>query len=153
MKNILFILILFILPSYLVYAVDKNPLTFTNPSQESRYQNLTTELRCVVCQNQSVADSNAELAQDIRDLVRNMIIQGQSDAEITRFLVERYGDFVLYNPPVKAKTYLLWLGPGILLFVGLIGLGYFIYRHAQTTAIPPALTTTEQQKIKQLLGE
>lgn len=153
MKKILFILILFILPSYLVYAVDKNPLTFTNPNQESRYQNLTAELRCVVCQNQSVADSNAELAQDVRDLVRNMIIQGQSDEQITSFLVERYGDFVLYNPPVKAKTYLLWLGPVILLLVGLIGLGYFIRRHAQATAIPPALTATEQQKIKQLLGE
>lgn len=153
MKKILFILILFILPSYLVYAVDKNPLTFTNPGQESRYQNLTAELRCVVCQNQSIADSNAELAQDIRDLVRNMIIQGQSDEQITSFLVERYGDFVLYNPPIKAKTYLLWLGPVILLLVGLIGLGYFIRRHAQTTAIPPALTAIEQQKIKQLLGE
>jgi cytochrome c-type biogenesis protein CcmH len=152
MKNILFILLLVILPGYL-YAVDKNPITFANPEQESRYQNLTAELRCVVCQNQSVADSNAELAQDIRDLVRNKIIAGQSDEQITDFLVERYGDFVLYNPPVKAKTYLLWLGPVILLLVGLTGLGYFVRRHVQTTAISSSLTATEQQKIKQLLGK
>ena len=153
MKKILFILLLVILPSYLVYAVDKNPLTFANPDQENRYQNLTAELRCVVCQNQSVADSNAELAQDIRDLVRNKIIAGQSDEQITGFLVERYGDFVLYNPPIKTKTYLLWLGPLILLLVGLVGLGYFIRRHVRTTAISPSLTAAEQQKIKQLLGK
>ena len=153
MKKVLLILLSVILPSYLVYAVDKNSITFANPDQESRYQHLTTELRCVVCQNQSVADSNAELAQDIRDLVRNKIIAGQSDEQITGFLVERYGDFVLYNPPIKAKTYLLWLGPVILLLIGLIGLGYFIRRHVQITATPPSLTATEQQKIKQLLGK
>jgi cytochrome c-type biogenesis protein CcmH len=153
MKKILLILFLVILPSYLVYAVDKNSITFANSDQESRYQHLTAEFRCVVCQNQSVADSNAELAQDIRDLVRNKIIAGQSDEQITGFLVERYGDFVLYDPPVKAKTYLLWLGPIILLLVGLTGLGYFIRRHVQITAISPSLTATEQQKIKQLLGK
>ena len=153
MKKVLLILLSVILPSYLVYAVDKNSITFANPDQESRYQHLTTELRCVVCQNQSVADSNAELAQDIRDLVRNKIIAGQSDEQITGFLVERYGDFVLYNPPIKTKTYLLWLGPLILLLVGLVGLGYFIRRHVRTTAISPSLTAAEQQKIKQLLGK
>jgi cytochrome c-type biogenesis protein CcmH len=152
-QTLLILLLIIILSPYLVYAVDKNPLTFANPDQESRYQNLTTELRCVVCQNQSVADSNAELAQDVRDLVRNRIIAGQSDEQITDFLVERYGDFVLYNPPVKTKTYLLWLGPALLLLIGLIGLGYFIRRHVQNTATPPSLTTTEQQKIKQLLGK
>lgn len=153
MKQILLTLLLIILPHYLVYAVDNNPLTFANPAQESRYQNLTAELRCVVCQNQSVADSNAELAQDIRNLVRHRIIAGQSDEQITNFLVERYGDFVLYNPPVKTKTYLLWLGPAILLLISLIGLGYVIRRHVQTTATPPSLTATEQQQIKQLLGK
>ena len=153
MKKFLLILLSVILLSYFVYAVDKNSITFANPDQESRYQHLTTELRCVVCQNQSVADSNAELAQDIRDLVRNKIIAGQSDEQITGFLVERYGDFVLYNPPIKTKTYLLWLGPLILLLVGLVGLGYFIRRHVRTTAISPSLTAAEQQKIKQLLGK
>jgi len=83
--------------------VDKNPIEFANVEQEERFSNLINELRCVVCQNQSVADSNAELAQDVRDLVRNKILEGQTDLQITDFLVDRYGDFVLYNPPLKPK--------------------------------------------------
>lgn len=150
--NFIFALIFFISPICL-YAIDKESIAFTNPEQERRYQILTTELRCVVCQNQSVADSNAELAQDVRDLVRNMIIEGQTDSQITYFLVERYGDFVLYNPPLKPKTYVLWAGPGVLLLLALFMLVYFIRRHARATATPPSLTEEERHKIKQVLGE
>jgi len=150
MKKITFFLILLTL-TFNIYAVDKNPIEFDNPEQEKRYQELIEELRCVVCQNQSVADSNAELAQDVRDLVRNQIREGQTDQQITNFMVDRYGDFVLYNPPLKAKTYVLWLGPLVLLLVGFIVLFYFIRRHAQTTATLVNLTDQERNKIKQAL--
>jgi cytochrome c-type biogenesis protein CcmH len=151
MNKITFILILLTL-SFNLYAVDSNPTEFDNPDQEKRYQELIEELRCVVCQNQAVADSNAELAQDIRELVRNQIREGQTDQQITDFMVERYGDFILYNPPLKPKTYVLWLGPLVLVLIAFIVLVYFIRRHAQTTATPPTLTDEERNKITQVLS-
>ncbi|MDY6991281.1 MAG: cytochrome c-type biogenesis protein [Pseudomonadota bacterium] len=151
MKKIVFILILF--TSSVSFAVDNNPTEFVNAQQAMRYQVLTEKLRCVVCQNQSVADSNAELAQDIRELVRQKILQGQTDAEITDFLVERYGDFVLYEPPLKPKTYLLWLGPAVLFFSALLTLIYFLFRHAKSTQKPPTLSAAEQEKLQQILEE
>lgn len=87
---------------------------------EQRFRTLAAELRCLVCQNQSIADSNAELAQDLRQQVRTMIEDGQSDREIRAYMTERYGDFVLYRPPFKPTTYLLWAGPLILLVLGAI---------------------------------
>ncbi|RKZ41906.1 MAG: cytochrome c-type biogenesis protein CcmH [Candidatus Parabeggiatoa sp. nov. 3] len=152
MKIKVFILILLILP-FKLYAVDKNPSEFDTPTQETRFSEITKVLRCVVCQNQSVADSNAELAQDVRNLVRNQILEGQTDQQITDFLVERYGDFVLYDPPLQPKTYVLWLGPLVLLLIALISLIYFIRRHAVTTATPDSLTEEERNKIKHVLGE
>jgi cytochrome c-type biogenesis protein CcmH len=152
MKIKVFILILLILP-FKLYAVDKNPSEFDTPTQETRFSEITKVLRCVVCQNQSVADSNAELAQDVRNLVRNQILEGQTDQQITDFLVERYGDFVLYDPPLQPKTYVLWLGRLVLLLIALISLIYFIRRHAVTTAAPPSLTEEERNKIKHVLGE
>jgi len=146
------ILVLLIFPIHL-YAVDKNPIEFADAEQEKRFSELIEELRCVVCQNQSVADSNAELAQDVRDIVRNKIREGQTDEEITNFMVERYGDFVLYNPPLKPKTYVLWLGPLVLVLIGLIVLVYFIRRHTQITSMPPTLTEEERHKIKQVLDK
>jgi cytochrome c-type biogenesis protein CcmH len=139
--------ILLLLLPITVFAIDKHPIEFSNITQESRYQKLIDEFRCVVCQNQSVADSNADLAQD----VRNMVLQGKTDDEISAFLVERYGDFVLYNPPMKPATYLLWLGPLALLFIALLALIYIIRRHATQTAQPIELTEEETQKIQQLL--
>lgn len=148
--NTIFILLLSIFSANL-YAVDKNPIDFSNAEEEQRFAELIKELRCVVCQNQAVADSNAELAQDVRDLVRNQIVEGQTDQQITDFLVERYGEFVLYNPPLNPKTYVLWLGPLVLVLIALIVLVYLIRRHTQTTTTPPALTKEEQQQIKQAL--
>lgn len=87
---------------------------------QTRYQALIAELRCLVCQNQNIAESNAPLAQDLRAQVKTMLIQGESDASIKAYMVERYGDFVLYRPPVKPQTWLLWGGPFLLLFAGLL---------------------------------
>ncbi len=89
-----------------------------DPALDARLKKLEEELRCLVCQNQSLADSNAPLAEDLRREVRGLAAQGKNDEEIKQFLVQRYGDFVLYNPPVKGITWLLWFGPFVLLLGG-----------------------------------
>lgn len=100
-------------------AID-TPMEFDDPATELRFKNLTEELRCLVCQNQSLADSHADLAQDLRNEVYKMVIAGDSDKEIIDYMVSRYGDFVLYRPPVKNTTYFLWFGPFIILFIAII---------------------------------
>ncbi|MCV6637402.1 cytochrome c-type biogenesis protein [Candidatus Albibeggiatoa sp. nov. NOAA] len=147
------LLLLFILlfPS-ISFAIDQNPMEFETPEQQERFWKLANELRCVVCQNQSVADSNAGIAQDVRDVVRDMILKGKTDDEIYEFLVERYSDYVLYNPPLKPKTYVLWIGPAILFFIALFGLLFAIRHHAKDTAKPETLTEEEQQKVQQALN-
>ena len=97
---------------------DPTPLQFKDAAQETRFHELATELRCVMCQNQSLADSNAQIAHDLRREVLALMQQGKSDAEIKRFLVERYGEFVLYKPEVSGDTWLLWFGPALLLLAG-----------------------------------
>ena len=94
------------------------PLVFANQQQQARFDKLTLELRCLVCQNQNLADSDAPLAHDLRREVHQMLMSGQSNEQIKQFLVERYGDFVLYRPPVQKNTYLLWLAPLLLLLAG-----------------------------------
>lgn len=96
------------------------PLTFDDPGDEERFKALTTELRCLVCQNQTLSDSDAPLAQDLRREIHGMINAGRSDAEIKEFMVARYGDFVLYRPPVQSNTLLLWAAPLILLAIGAV---------------------------------
>lgn len=96
------------------------PLPFRNEVEEIRFKALAEEIRCTVCQNQSLADSDAPLAQDLRRTLFAMIQDGRSDQEIRNFMVERYGDFVLYRPPVASHTLLLWGGPVILLLIGLV---------------------------------
>lgn len=137
-----------------LHAIDKNPTAFASPEEEARYGALIEELRCVVCQNQSLADSNAELAQDLRDEVRGMVEEGKSDDEITAFLVQRYGDFVLYRPPLQPKTYLLWLGPGVLLLIASIVL-VFIVRRGRRAApeVASELSSAEQAKLKHVLED
>jgi cytochrome c-type biogenesis protein CcmH len=97
---------------------DPTPLQFQDVAQETRFHQLTAELRCVMCQNQSLADSNAQIAHDLRREVLDLMNQGKSNAEIKRFLVERYGEFVLYKPDVAGSTWLLWFGPAVLLLAG-----------------------------------
>ena len=96
----------------------QEPLVFANQQQQERFNKLTEELRCLVCQNQNLADSDAQLAHDLRAEVHEMLLAGKSDDEIKTFMVERYGDFVLYKPPVQKNTYLLWLAPLVLLLIG-----------------------------------
>ena len=103
--------------SNFAYANDE-PVIFENKNLEERYYFLIEEIRCLVCQNQSLADSNAPLAQDLRNEIFKMIQTNKSNIEIMEFLVERYGDFVLYRPPLKKNTWLLWFGPFLFLVIG-----------------------------------
>ena len=96
------------------------PLVFTDLDQEQRFRDLTSEFRCLVCQNQTLSDSDAPLAQDLRREIYAMMIAGRSDNEIKDFMVARYGDFVLYRPPIQSNTIVLWLMPFLLLLIGAV---------------------------------
>ncbi len=115
-------------------AGDMSPLQFQDRAEESRFQHLTAELRCVMCQNQSLADSNAQVAQDMRREVLALMRQGRSDAEIRQFLVERYGEFVLYRPTMDRHTWLLWFGPGVVLLAGTFVVWRIVRRRAAALA-------------------
>jgi len=104
----------------------QEPLVFDTTEQEARFAQLTTELRCLVCQNQNLADSDAPLAHSLREEIYEMMMAGQDNEQIKTFLVDRYGDFVLYRPEVKGNTLLLWLFPGILLGLGAIALFFTV---------------------------
>src|SRR5712664_3914136 len=99
-------------------ALAKEAKPVEDPQIDQRMQALTQQLRCLVCQNETLADSRADLAEDLRKQIREQMKAGKSDQQILAFLTERYGDFVLYKPPVKATTYLLWFGPFVLLIAG-----------------------------------
>ncbi len=121
-----------------------------DPALEARLKKLETELRCLVCQNQTLADSNADLAQDLRVEVRKLVQSGKSDQEVKDFLVARYGDFVLYRPPVKSTTWLLWAGPFGLLAIG--GLVWWqVLRRRRSAATSPALSSEQQALARKLL--
>lgn len=124
---------------------------FANPEQQAAYENLTSELRCLVCQNQTIADSNAELAADLRRQVYEMLQQGKSKQDIAQFMTDRYGDFVLYSPPFKLKTGLLWIGPAAFLLIGLISV--FLFTRRKKTAASVQISAEQQQKIRSLLEE
>ena len=124
-----------------------------DPVAEKRLQHLSEELRCLVCQNQTIADSNAELAQDLRREIRGMIKDGKSDKEIIDFMVVRYGDFVLYRPPVKGITLLLWGGPVALMLLGLFALVRYLRRRATRIADDRPLSADETSRADALLKE
>ena|SRR5205814_4552585 len=111
-------------------ARDAEPAA-TDPALEARMLRIASELRCLVCQNQTIADSHADLAVDLREQLRVMLRRGDSDAQILAYMTDRYGDFVLYRPPVKATTWLLWFGPGLLLVGGLAILFFVLRRRAR----------------------
>ena len=144
------LVIIFLIPS-LVAAEEARPLA-DNPQVEARLKTLAVELRCLVCQNQTLADSNAPLAEDLRREVREMITKGMSDREIIDFLVQRYGDFVLYRPPWKATTTLLWLGPFLLLIAGATTL-VLALRRRQKKLSDVTLSEAEHNRVAQLLSE
>lgn len=130
-------------------AADPAVFRFEDAGSEARFQALTQELRCLVCQNQSLADSHAELAGDLRREVHEMIKAGKEDREIVDFLVRRYGDFVLYRPPLDPRTAALWLGPiGLLLLAGLVG---FIAVRRRGATPPPEVAAEERARILALL--
>ena len=109
------------------WAADALPAA-DDPVLEARMLSITSELRCLVCQNQTVADSHAGLAEDLREQTREMLKRGATDDEVRAFMVARYGDFVLFRPPVKSSTILLWVGPMVLLLAGLLALGLLLRR-------------------------
>jgi cytochrome c-type biogenesis protein CcmH len=122
-----------------------------DPKIEQRMRALTEQLRCLVCQNETLADSRADLAEDLRKQIREQMNAGKSDPEILAFLTQRYGDFVLYNPPIKATTYLLWFGPFVLLFVG-AGVLYRYLKHRRELIQDKPLTADERQRAADILG-
>ena len=145
------IIALFLLMFSLQLSAAEVILDFDSPKQEQRYKSLIDELRCMVCQNQNLADSNAELAEDLRDRTYDMIRTGASDDEIIDYMVERYGDFVLYRPPVKTSTLLLWYGPALLLLIAV----YAVWRHTRRKSqlSPTQISDSQRKKIRQLLDK
>ena len=114
---------------------DPAPLQFHDPAEEKHFRALVTELRCVMCQNQSLADSNAMVAHDMRREVLTLMRQGQSDAQIKDFLVARYGEFVLYKPRIEERTWLLWFGPLALLVAGALVVTFVVRRHGGSSPV------------------
>lgn len=132
-----------------VFANEAAPAA-ADPVLEARMTRIAAELRCLVCQNQTIADSNADLAQDLRRQVREMLAKGDDDATIIRYMTDRYGDFVLYRPPLKATTLLLWFGPALMLLLGVGALVVVMRRRARAAATQfepddPALFTDPHQ--------
>jgi len=152
MKRALLLLTLFLFlltPS--VLADEAQPLA-EDPVLEKRVMALAEDLRCLVCQNETLAGSHAPLAVDLRQQIREQMKAGRSNEEIISFMTERYGDFVLFRPPVKAKTYLLWFGPFLLLIAGIIvQLLYLKRRRARLREEP--LSEAERKRVEALLGD
>ena len=118
-------------------GTDVAPLQFEDAAEERRFHALVSELRCVMCQNQSLSDSNAQIAHDLRREVLELMRAGKSDAEVRDFLVARYGEFVLYRPKMTAKTWLLWLGPVLLLMVGGVVIARIVRKRSDHGTVVP----------------
>jgi len=116
-------------------ASDPSPLRFRDAAEEARFRALVSQLRCVMCQNQSLADSNAQIAHDLRREVLDLMREGRDDDAIKRFLVARYGEFVLYRPRVESKTWLLWFGPALLLLAGGVVVARIVRHHARDGSV------------------
>lgn len=148
-KHLLFVLILVCANFPLsINAVEPNEI-LKNPQLEMRARMLSKNIRCLVCQNQSIDDSNASLAKDLRRIVREQLVNGASDSEIFDFLVKRYGDFVLLKPPIKPTTYILWYGPLFLFIIGIFASILFLSRRKRILPEPP-LTSEEMEKLSKL---
>jgi cytochrome c-type biogenesis protein CcmH len=136
----------------LAHAVEPDE-KLADPALEARARTLTAELRCVVCQNQSVDDSDAPLAKDIRVLVRERITAGDTDEEVIDYIVTRYGRFVLLKPPLSGDTVLLWFGPGVLLVLGLALAYLYVRRLNRAPLAPQPLSPAEEDAIKRIIEE
>jgi len=147
-----FSIILLLQAAPVLQAAPIETYTFESAEQEEIFYKLSDELRCLVCQNQNIAESNADLAKDLRREIYNMINEGQSEEQIIDFMVQRYGDYVLYRPPMKPLTWLLWFGPAI---VFLFGVYYAIKRFRSVSTDVPQSDLSEQdiERIKRLHAE
>ena len=146
--------IMFIVMALLLTPVFAGPVVtyeFASEEQEALFNKLSNELRCLVCQNQAISDSNADLAKDLRDEIYGMLQQGMSEEEIVEFMVVRYGDFVLYNPPLKPMTWLLWFGPAFALLAGF----FFVVRiiKKQKKSAVTEMSGEEIERLKTLQSE
>lgn len=150
MMRYLAILLLALLPVFAQAGEAKDMAA--DPVLEKRMIGLAEKLRCLVCQNESLASSHAELAEDLRREVREQMAQGKNDQEILDYLVSRYGDFVLYDPPMKSYTVLLWFGPFALLLIGVGMLLYQVRKRRQTVA-EPRLSDEAQKRAAALLND
>ena len=139
---------LFLMMLLMAIGLARLSLAQEDPNLERRVTSLAHELRCLVCQNQTLADSNAPLAVDLRNQMREQLAKGASEREVREFMVARYGDFVLYRPPFKASTAALWLGPFALLLVGVV----VLMRRLRSRRVPePALSSAERERAAKLL--
>jgi cytochrome c-type biogenesis protein CcmH len=134
-----------------LYAAPVVTYQFASDEQEALFNKLSNELRCLVCQNQAIADSNADLAKDLRDEIYGMLQQGKNEEEIIEFMVARYGDFVLYNPPLKPMTWLLWFGPAFALLAGFFFVLRIIKRQKKATVAE--MSSEEIERLKALQSE
>jgi cytochrome c-type biogenesis protein CcmH len=133
------------------HADEAAPLA-ENPAVEQRLISISEEMRCLVCQNESLSGSRSELAQDLRREIRDLIKQGKTDAEIRTFMVDRYGDFVLYRPPVKPTTWLLWAGPFVLMIVGMVALLMYL-RRRNSQVVNVTLSDDDNKRVDALLRD
>jgi cytochrome c-type biogenesis protein CcmH len=145
-----FVLLILVFICFAGVGTAKEAQPNEDPKIEQRMKELTQQLRCLVCQNETLADSRADLAEDLRRQIREQMKAGKSDQEIIAFLTDRYGDFVLYNPPVKGTTYLLWFGPFILLIAG-TGLLYSYLKRRRKLISDKPLTTDERKRAEDIL--
>ena len=148
--NIIFLVQVFFTAS--VYAAPIETFQFDSPETEKVFHKLSEELRCLVCQNQNIAESNADLAKDLRLEIYTMLQEGKSEDEIIEFMVQRYGDYVLYRPPFKPMTWLLWFGPILIFALGLVFVVRFM-KSQSSAAKPAALSEEELERIKNLHAE
>lgn len=125
-----------------------------DPTKEVRARELSQQIRCLVCQNQSIDESNAPLARDMRVLIRERIKAGKTNQEIKAYLTDRYGDFVLLKPPMKPETYVLWYGPAVIVLLGAVGVAVFYIRGRQgTSRSGPGLSDAEARRVRDLMNE
>jgi cytochrome c-type biogenesis protein CcmH len=149
-RLLLSLLLLCVLAPFAVAQVRRQPAATDDPAVEQRLHRLSQNLRCLVCQNETLADSQADLAEDLRDEIREQIKAGKSDKEIIQFLTARYGQFILYKPQVTPTTYLLWFGPFVLLLAGLAILFRYIKQRRDLIPEQP-LSSEERRRAEDLL--
>ena len=143
----LFLIPLFLMMLFATSAEAVEPDELLEDSRlEARARALSVDIRCLVCQNQSIDDSDSDLAKDLRKLVRKKVKEGVSDEDIRNYLVTRYGEFVLLHPRITSDTYILWFGPIVILLAGIIGIFIFFLRHSKSNSIQPSLVLSEDEE-------